>query len=222
MLHRLAVAGALHQARDLREDARRIALARRRLADGQADLALGAGEARRAVHHEEHFLALIAKPLTVQTPLPAASHIPVEVRIQAVPLGGPRIAAVGIKNRVMLRAKIALQHAHYVVAELAGIDERLEVTAGEAGALRDATAGLGMNTGGVWLVADDADIRQRALFIDRPGGGNQAAAMRIAGVVGVVPAVRNRSAERQFVVDLLGGNYAGMGEWFAVLEGIRQ
>ena len=46
-----------------REDRRRVALARRRLADGQADLALGAGEAGHRVEHEQHVAAALAEVL---------------------------------------------------------------------------------------------------------------------------------------------------------------
>ena len=48
-------------ARQLGEDRRRVALARRRLAGRQADLALRHGEARDAVHQAQHVLAVVAE-----------------------------------------------------------------------------------------------------------------------------------------------------------------
>ena len=58
-----AVAGPFQQARQQREHAGRVALPRRRLAGGQADLALRAREAGQRVHHEQHAPPLVAKPL---------------------------------------------------------------------------------------------------------------------------------------------------------------
>src|SRR5262245_44775175 len=46
--------------------------------------------------------------------------------------------------------------------------------------------------------------------------------MWVARVVRIIPTVRNRTTEGQAVVDLFGCDDAGMGEWFAVLEGVRQ
>src|SRR3546814_19611676 len=56
-----ARAGALEQLRQLREDGRRIALARRRLARAEADLALRLGGAGDAVHQAENLAAPGAK-----------------------------------------------------------------------------------------------------------------------------------------------------------------
>ena len=81
---------------------------------------------------------VITEPFAVQAPLEAAGHIPVEVAVQAVPLGGSVLAAVRINHGIVLRAEVALQDAHHVVAELAGIDECLEV-AGRV-SLREGTA----------------------------------------------------------------------------------
>ena len=52
-----AGAGALQELRQLGEDGRRIALGGRRLAGGEADLALRHGKARDAVHEAEHVAA---------------------------------------------------------------------------------------------------------------------------------------------------------------------
>ena len=57
------VSGALHEFRQLREHARRESAPRRRLAGGQSDFALGAPEARYAVHHEQHPHAPVAERL---------------------------------------------------------------------------------------------------------------------------------------------------------------
>ncbi len=54
-------ADALHELRQRGEHTRRIASARRRLAGGQADLALGPRKARHRVHQEQHALALVAE-----------------------------------------------------------------------------------------------------------------------------------------------------------------
>ena len=56
-----AGAGALEQARQLGEDGGRVALAGRRLAGGEADLALRHREAGDAVHQAEHVLPLVAE-----------------------------------------------------------------------------------------------------------------------------------------------------------------
>ena len=50
-------------ARQFGEDGRRIALGGRRLAGGQADLALRHGEAGDAVHQAQHVLVLVAEVL---------------------------------------------------------------------------------------------------------------------------------------------------------------
>ena len=63
MLPLSSVAGALEQARQRGEHRRRIALRRRRLADGEADLAPRHRDARDRVDHQQHFLALIAEIL---------------------------------------------------------------------------------------------------------------------------------------------------------------
>jgi hypothetical protein len=59
----VARARALEQLREHREDAGRVAARGRRLADGQADLALGHREARDRVHHQHHVRALVAEVL---------------------------------------------------------------------------------------------------------------------------------------------------------------
>ncbi len=56
-------AGALEQLRQQREHARRVAARGGRLADRQADLALGHREARDRVHHQHHVAALVAEVL---------------------------------------------------------------------------------------------------------------------------------------------------------------
>ena len=56
-------ARALQQLREHREDGRRVAARRGRLADRQADLALGHREARDRVHHQHHVAALVAEVL---------------------------------------------------------------------------------------------------------------------------------------------------------------
>ena len=56
-------AGAFEQLRQHREDRRRVAAGRRRLAGRQADLALGEGQPGDAVHHQQHVAAAVAKPL---------------------------------------------------------------------------------------------------------------------------------------------------------------
>ncbi len=58
---RRAVAGALDELRQPREHRRRIALGRRRFADGEADLALRLREARQRIHDQQHVLALLAE-----------------------------------------------------------------------------------------------------------------------------------------------------------------
>ena len=57
---------AFEQAREHREHAWRIAAARRRLARGEADLALCAGEARDRVDEQHHALALVAEVLGIR------------------------------------------------------------------------------------------------------------------------------------------------------------
>ena len=54
-------AGPFEQAGQGGEQRRREAAPGRRLAGGEADLALGAGEARDAVHQQQHMLALVAE-----------------------------------------------------------------------------------------------------------------------------------------------------------------
>ena len=59
-----ARAGALQQLRQFGEDGGRVAARGRRLAGGQADLALGHGEAGDAVHQAQHLLeVLVAQEL---------------------------------------------------------------------------------------------------------------------------------------------------------------
>ncbi len=60
------LSGALEQAREHGEDARRVAAAGRRLAGGEAHLALGAGEARDRVDQKKHARALVAEVLGVR------------------------------------------------------------------------------------------------------------------------------------------------------------
>jgi hypothetical protein len=57
------IPGALEDLGDQREDARRVALGRRRLARGQADLALGLAQARERVHHQQHLPSAVAEIL---------------------------------------------------------------------------------------------------------------------------------------------------------------
>ncbi len=56
-------ARALEQLRQHREHARRVAARRRRLADGEADLALGDRKPRDRVHHQQHVVAGVAEVL---------------------------------------------------------------------------------------------------------------------------------------------------------------
>ena len=63
MLPLIARARALEQPRQRREHRRRISLRRRRLADGETDLAPRHRDARDRVDHQQHFLALIAEIL---------------------------------------------------------------------------------------------------------------------------------------------------------------
>ena len=63
MLPAGAGAGPLEQLRQQGEDDGRVAAGGRRLAGGQADLALGHRHAGEAVHHQHHVLALVAEPL---------------------------------------------------------------------------------------------------------------------------------------------------------------
>ena len=63
MLPRSDGPGPLEQPGQEGEDRRRVAPGRRRLAGGQADLALGHGEAGEAVHHQHDVAALVAEPL---------------------------------------------------------------------------------------------------------------------------------------------------------------
>src|SRR3954468_6355449 len=58
-----ARARALEELREHREDARRVAARGGRLADGEADLALGHGDARDRVHHQHDVGALVAEVL---------------------------------------------------------------------------------------------------------------------------------------------------------------
>ena len=60
---RRAAAGALEQLRQRREHARRVAAAGRRLADGEADLALRHREPRDRVDQQQHVAALVAERL---------------------------------------------------------------------------------------------------------------------------------------------------------------
>src|SRR5262249_51028787 len=99
----------------------------------EAAVELRAGQAAtvRTAKARQHLAdaeaSLIAEPLSIQAPLAAAGHIPVEGAVQAVPLRGAE-RAIGIDYGVVLRAKVALQHAHDVVTELAAIDHRLQVS----------------------------------------------------------------------------------------------
>ena len=63
MLPTLGVAGALEQPGEQREDARRVAAGRRRLAGGEPDLALRHRDAGEAVHHQYDVLAGVAEVL---------------------------------------------------------------------------------------------------------------------------------------------------------------
>ena len=54
-------AGTLQQLRQFGEDGRRVALGGRRLAGGQADLALGHGKARHRIHQAQHVTVLVAE-----------------------------------------------------------------------------------------------------------------------------------------------------------------
>ena len=63
MLPRGGGAGALEQPGQQAEHARRVAAGRRRLAGGQADLALGHRHPGEAVHHQHDVLAGVAEPL---------------------------------------------------------------------------------------------------------------------------------------------------------------
>src|SRR6266481_3676540 len=83
---------------------------------------VGAAEARQ--HLADAETALVAEPFGIRAPLATAGHVPVEVAVEAVPLGG-----LTGDNRIVLCAEVALQHTHHVIAELAGIDERLEISA---------------------------------------------------------------------------------------------
>ena len=58
MLPLREMAGALEQLRQQREHRRRVALGGGRLAGGQSDFALGHGEARERIDHQQHVLAL--------------------------------------------------------------------------------------------------------------------------------------------------------------------
>src|SRR6185436_5212649 len=84
--------------------------------------AAGVRAAERGEHAPHAETTLVAEPFAVDAPLATASHVPVEVAVDAVPLGGP----TG-NHGVMLRAKVALQNSRHVVRELAGIDRSLEV-----------------------------------------------------------------------------------------------
>ena len=58
-----AGAGALQEARQVGEHARRVAAQRRGLAGGQADLALGHRQAGHGVHEQDHVAAVVAERL---------------------------------------------------------------------------------------------------------------------------------------------------------------
>src|SRR5207302_1154934 len=149
---------------------------------------------------------LVAEPFGIHTPLATAGHVPVEVAVYAVPLGG----AAG-DHGVVLGAEVALQNAHHIVRELAGVHRRLEVTVGVTSASRAERADVGRRVDGgeVRLGAEDADPGEGPLFVNRVGRIEQAASVRVAGVIGIVPAVSDAAAVGQLVAVLVVGPDAG-------------
>src|SRR5207244_301416 len=77
---------------------------------------VGAAEARQ--HLADAEAALIAEPFAVDAPLAAASQIPIEPGVGAVPLGG-----LASDVRIVLRPEVAFEHHQRLVRKFASIDK---------------------------------------------------------------------------------------------------
>ncbi len=187
--------GALQQARQFGEGGRRVALGRRRLAGGQADLALGHGEARHAVHHAHDVLALVAEVfgdrhghvgrlaphqrrfVGCRDDDDAARHA-VLAQILGDELLHLAAALADQADDVDVDRHVARQHRHQHRLADAGAGEdahALAAAAGQEGVHRpdaqiDLAADAAARMGGRRIVADrDADlaVEQRPLAVDR-------------------------------------------------------
>jgi 5'-nucleotidase len=83
--------------------------------------AAGVGAAEAGQHLADAEATLIAEPFAIKTPLDLAGLVPVEVAVQAIPLG-----SLAGDNRIGLSAKVALQHEGRVVRQLVDINHRLQ------------------------------------------------------------------------------------------------
>ncbi len=105
--------GALHQPRQPRKDRGRVALGRRRLSGGQADLARRHGKARQRIEHQQHVLALRGKdtrpPWSRPAP-PACAAAATGRRSKPPPPSAPALPRPA--NRVKKLAHLAPALAH--------------------------------------------------------------------------------------------------------------
>src|SRR5215510_13743732 len=71
---------------------------------------LRAAKAWQYAAHAE--AAVVAEPFTIQAPLATASHVPVQITVEPIPIGLSGIATTS-NHGVVLGAEVALQHAHH-------------------------------------------------------------------------------------------------------------
>ena len=169
----LAAAGPLEQAGEQGEDRRRVAPGGRRLAGGEADLALGHGEAGEAVHHQQ------------RRPCPGrGTHSAMRVAVN----GGPEADEGGLvgggddddRAGEALGAEVALEELADLTAALADEGEHGDLGVGAAGDHRQqarlADAGAGEDAHALAAAAGDQGVEgphaERAGARRRCGGGS--------------------------------------------------
>ena len=178
-----AGAGLLQQLRHHREDARRVAAGGRRLAGGQADLALGHGGAGDRVHEQQHVAALVAERLGD----PGGHERGLEPHQRRLVRGGDDDDRAGHA----LGAEVLLEELAHLAATLADQADDPDVGVGAAGDLGQqaglADAGAGEDAQALALAAGHEGVQRADAEGQRlldPGAGERV--RRLAGQVDVV------------------------------------